>query len=94
MSEVSLLGAMVLELMSGGWVGGFSRLELLLDGLVGQRVRWECVADGSSGSLGLSFSSQLEYLLLWFEPLCPECFERAAVLLHWSKHMLLNKRLL
>ena len=35
MSEVSLLGAMVLELMSGGWVDGFSRLELLLDGLVG-----------------------------------------------------------
>ena len=35
MSEVSLLRAVVLELMSRGRVGGFSRLELLLDGLAG-----------------------------------------------------------
>ena len=62
--------------------------------LLGQRVRWEWVADGSSGSLGLSFSSHLECLLFWFESLCPECFERAAVLLNLSKHMPLSKRLL
>ena len=62
--------------------------------LLGQRVRWEWVTDRSSGSPGRSFSSQLDFLLFWFKPLCPECFETAAILLHWPKHMPLNKRLL